>query len=203
MLNTVFFDLGNVLLFFSHVKMFDQIANLTGIAKEEVQNIFSERKILEICEIGKMSSHDIYRIFQSLSSHRFTVDALMNAMSDIFIPNQNIWPIVIGLKKNKIRLVLLSNTSKAHFNKACSLCPLLKTFDSNVLSFEIGSLKPSLQFFKKAIAEANAPLTQCFYTDDVPEFIEGAKRVGLDGEVFTSANSLRKQLIERGCRFLA
>lgn len=202
MLKTIYFDLGNVLLFFNHFKMFKQIAMLTSMSIEEVKNIFSEKKLLESCETGKISWGDVYDIFRSLATVHFSVDALKNVASDIFIPNQDIWPLVHQLKKEKMRLIVLSNTSEAHFAKACTLCPLLTAFDSRILSFEVGYLKPDIQIFKKALEAAEASLSECFYIDDVPGFLEGAKKVGLNGGLYTSVPELKNQLIAKGCDFL-
>ena len=38
----------------------------------------------------------------------------------------------------------------------------------------------------------------CFYTDDIAQYVEGGRRHGLDAEVFTTVDSLKLQLAVRG-----
>lgn len=71
-------------------------------------------------------------------------------------------------------------------------------FDHKVLSFEVGHWKPDPRIFQKALSFSNCAPEECFYTDDVPEFIASAKEVGLNGEIFIDVPTLKKELVKRG-----
>ena len=201
MLNTIFFDLGNVLVFFSHEKMVEQVASCTGLAKDAIWKILIEEKVQENYEAGKISTPEVVQMFQKRALQPFSTAVFLKAASDIFTPNLPIYPIIKDLKGQGIRLVLLSNTSECHFHHVSSHYPILKLFDDYVLSFEVGALKPSETIFLKALSLANCPPKNCFYTDDIPEFIAGAKKVGLDSALFTGVESLKKSLLLRGLSF--
>lgn len=202
LLKTVYFDLGNVLIFFSYPKMIQQVATCTGLKPIEIQRLLFDRNLRETYETGKIDSAELYSIFQKLSPFRFSFVELMEAFSDIFTPNINLWPIVERLKKEGIRLILLSNTSECHYNYIYSHYPILQLFDHKILSYEVGACKPDPLIFQKALALSNCSPNECFYTDDIPEFIAGARKEGLPGEIFTDIPNLKNQLIARGCDFL-
>lgn len=192
---TVFFDLGNVLLFFSHQKMWEQLGELTGISPELIQQQFLKRGVFNQYESGRINTDQLYRMLQSLSSRSFSLLEAMRAASDIFTPNQEIWSLVERLKERGTRLILLSNTNECHFNFAYSHYPVLKLFDAFVLSFQVGTCKPDPAIFQRALREARGT---SFYTDDIPAYVKAAKETGLDAELYTTPHLLKQHLQERG-----
>lgn len=203
MLKTIFFDLGNVLVFFSHEKMFRQLAACTGLTTQTIKHMLFEERLQEDYETGQIDSLSIYEHFQKKSPQQFNFDQFITAASDIFTPNTSLWPLVERLKQIGIRLVLLSNTSDCHFKNVFAQYPVLHLFDDKILSFEVGFMKPDRRIFLTALARAECAPEECFYTDDIPEFIDAAKKVGLDAELFLGADPLKKALIERGIMNLA
>lgn len=199
MLKTVYFDLGNVLVFFSHAKMFDQIADCAGMAPAKVKEILYETELRERYEKGLIDTEHLYRLFLKQSPRPFALHEFMTAFADIFTPNTELWPLVTALKKQGMRLILLSNTSECHFNHVYSHFPILHQFDHKVLSYEVGSWKPDLRIFHKALSHSQCAPEECFYIDDIPAFISGAKKAGLPGAVFTDVPALKRQLSRLGC----
>jgi putative hydrolase of the HAD superfamily len=201
MLKTVYFDMGNVLVFFNPAKMFAQLAQCTGLSGQEVQKLIYTGDLVERHETGKMTTEQVYRLFLQSSPRSFTLQQFKTAASDIFTPNTALWPLVEELKRQGIRLILLSNTSECHFHYINAHYPILRHFDHKVLSFEVGAWKPNPEIFQHALAHAQCAPEECFYTDDIPDFIEGARRAGLPGEVFTTVDQLKKHLAQRGCSY--
>ena len=198
MIKTVFFDLGNVLVFFSYPRMFQQMAACTGLSEEAVRKILIEEQIQVYYESGQIDSAHFHQIFQSRSPKTFALHPFLDAVSDIFTPNSGLYPIVEQLKAQGIRLVLLSNTSACHYARVSAHYPVLQLFDDRVLSYEVGALKPSETIFRKALSKAECDPKHCFYTDDIPEFVQGARKVGLDSELFTGVLALKSALALRG-----
>jgi putative hydrolase of the HAD superfamily len=202
MLKTVYFDLGNVLFFFSHSKMLEQIAQCCALPKEEIKRLIIDEHLQDAYEMGKIDSQGLYRFFRSRSRKSFSLHELIEAISDIFVPNEALWPTVEQLKKEGLRLLLISNTCESHYNRIYSHYPILRLFDQKILSFEVGSLKPHPRIFQKALSLSECSHSECFYTDDIPAYVAGARKAGLDAEVYTDVPTLRRHLIDRGCAFL-
>lgn len=200
MLKTVYFDLGNVLIFFSLKKMIDQIGACTQIPLPKIQALFLQSTLREQYEKGLITTEQLYRHFLQEAPRPFSLAAFTQAFNDIFTPNRDLWPLIDTLKQKKIRLILLSNTSESHYNYIAAHYPILKLFDDQVLSYQIGSYKPEPEIFQKALGLSQCAPDECFYTDDIPEFIESAQKVGLPGAVFTTVPELKAALIRRGLR---
>jgi HAD superfamily hydrolase (TIGR01509 family) len=98
----------------------------------------------------------------------------------------------------KYRLVLLSNTNAIHFEMVRKNYPLLRHFHSLVLSHEVGALKPSPLIFRRAIEAAGCRPEECFFTDDIPAYVEAARAHGLDAVRFESAAQIEAELRKRG-----
>lgn len=202
-LKTVYFDLGNVLIFFSLQKLISNLSRCTGISPKEIEDFFFKTDLRERYEKGLIRTEQVYQKFLSRAPKSFTLAEFTLAFSDIFTPNHEIWPLVEQLKKAGLRLVLLSNTSECHFNYAEAHYPVLRLFDHKVLSYEVGVWKPDLGIFQHALMHAQCPPEECFYIDDISEFIESARKAGLPGEIFTDVPKLKRHLAERGCDFIA
>lgn len=202
MIKTVYFDLGNVLVFFSLPKMFEQLSNCFGVQPLEIKRIIFETPLREQYEKGWITTEDLHESVQKLAPRKCPVDRFLDAFTDIFTPNVDLWPLVAALKRNGIRLVLLSNTSEAHFEYLFSKYRILQMFDHHILSYKVGAWKPEIAIFAKALEIAQCKTHECFYTDDIAEFIHAAKTVGLQGTVFSNVPQLKEDLIRQGCTFL-
>jgi len=193
--HTIFFDLGNVLLFFDLEKMLIQLANCMRIPLEVLRDkqLFNPQ-VFQNFECGRTTSEELYRLLQSNTDHPFSFHDMAIAMSDIFTPNIELWPLVEQLKAQGSRLVLISNTNECHFKFAYSHYAVLKLFDRFILSYEVGAGKPDPLIFKHALKEARG---KTFYTDDIPAFVEAGRAAGIDAEVFVDVPTLQQHLKKR------
>ena len=196
-IKTVIFDLGNVLVFFSYEKIIAQISALTGLSPQKIQELLIQKELHGAYESGNISGEEIYNIFLNESSNSFSQEQFFFAASDIFQRNDPIYPLVKKLKKRGYRLILLSNTSPAHYNFLTTRLPILEIFDAKILSYEVKALKPHPKIYRAAIQAAQCSPQECFYTDDVPEFVLAAKAHGIDAEVFRDVTDLECQCKKR------
>jgi HAD superfamily hydrolase (TIGR01509 family) len=194
MIKTIYFDLGNVLCFFDQAKMLQQIATCCGLSLSHVKTILLGDRLQESYELGKIDTLNVYRLFKSKSSKFFSLHEFTDAMSDIFTPNTELWPVVENLKQKGLRLILISNTCESHYNRIYSAYPILHLFDHKILSFEVGLLKPDPRIFKLALLQSQCSPSECFYIDDIPAFIRSAKKAGLQGAVFTDVPRLMQSI---------
>lgn len=198
MLKTIYFDLGNVILFFSHDKMFTQIASLSGLSVQELKQLFLDKNLLKLYETGQIRTDTLYKIIQTSSLKQFSLTDFLDAACDIFTLNEELFPLIESLKRKDKRLILLSNVSECHYKKATSICPLIQEFDDHILSYKVGAMKPDSPIFEAALKVAQADLRDCFYTDDIPQYIQQAKHLGLDGEIFINVKTLKTAFETRG-----
>ena len=201
MIHTMYFDLGNVLIFFSHEKMYKQLETLSGLSVAQIQSILLKDQIAYQYETGKMNTEELYNHFSALSKKTFSIKEFTQAASDIFVPNTDLFPFVEQMKKKQIRLILLSNTSECHFNYIREAYPIIHLFDEWVLSYKVGACKPNPLIFQKALSLAQCPVSNCFFTDDIPEYVQAARKEGLDSEVFSGVSAFKEHMKDRGLNF--
>ncbi len=119
----------------------------------------------------------------------------------IFLPDPLIPESLLEGLRRRHRLLLLSNTNAIHFPMVRGTYPLLRHFDDYVLSYEVGAMKPSPLIYAEAIARARCAPEECFFTDDIPEYIAGARLAGMDAVQFQSAAQIQAELTDRGIRW--
>lgn len=200
-IKTIFFDLGGVLIDFSHEKMCQNIAKYCQLSPELVQAHIFEKDIGERYERGTIDSQTIHSHFCQLSGLPLDFDQLMAAISDIFTPKLEMPPILEDLKKQNYSLFLLSNTCEAHFLHAKKSFDFLKLFDGYILSYENDVRKPEKAIFDIALQRSQTAREECFYTDDVSEYVHAAESYGIDSHLFENAEGLLVALENRGIKF--
>ncbi|QDT89571.1 HAD family hydrolase [Gimesia algae] len=200
MIRTFLFDMGNVLAFFSHDKMCEQMGALCGRSRVEIQNLLIESGIQWEYERGKLSPAEFHSWFEQAVEKTVDFNALQTAGSDIFDLNNSIIPVLDSLKSQGYRLVLLSNTCVSHFEFIWNKYEVLQRFDDYVTSYAAGAIKPEPAIFECALEKIQCAPEEAFYTDDVAEYISLARQLGIQAEVFKGTEALIEQLARREIR---
>jgi putative hydrolase of the HAD superfamily len=132
---------------------------------------------------------------------RIDYDQFCEIWSSIFLPDPLIPESMLQGLSQRFRLLLLSNTNAIHFQMLEQTYPLLRHFHHHVLSYRVGALKPSPVIYREAIARAECAANECFFTDDIPDYVAGAKREGIDAVQFESCEQIQRELLARGIRW--
>ena len=198
MIRTFLFDLGNVLLYFSHERMCAQLGALCGRSPGEMRTLLMESGLHDDYERGRLTEAVFRERLESLLGLELDLAELQRAGGDIFESNPPMLPILDALRARGHRLVLLSNTNETHINWVRGHFDVLQRFDDCVLSFRVGAIKTEPAIYEAALRTIQCEPGECFYTDDIPAYVDRGREFGLEGEVFTGAEDLRTQLNSRG-----
>lgn len=196
-LKTILFDMGNVLVYFSHDRMCEQIAQICGTTAEEIRAAVFASELQWNFERGRLSEEQLQAQLMQHFQTDIDLDQLRWAIGDIFEPNDAIVPILAQLKQRGLRLVLMSNTCVTHLNHVRSNYSHLDYFDDFVVSYEVGAIKPEEGMYLAALNKIQCAPQECFFTDDIPQYVEIARNHGIQAEVYTDVPSLRGQLSQR------
>ena len=196
----VYFDLGNVLLNFSHERMAAQMAAVAGIEPRRAWDILFARDLGIRHETGKITNQEFYDEFcRAAGKTGVDREALNLAACDIFWLNVPLVAIVGRLHAAGYRLGILSNTNDAHWRYVTGRFAFLgQLFHIYAMSFETGVMKPEPRIYAEAARLAGVEPGDVFYTDDRAENVDGARAAGFDAEPFTSSADLSRQLWQRG-----
>lgn len=195
-IKTCFFDMGNVLVHFSHDQMCRNIAALCDRPVAEVRTRLLEEGRQWGLERGEVSEEQFCQDLSDWCGRTLDIDALRFAAASIFHLNESIVPVLHELRQAGLRLVLLSNTSITHLRYIEQTFDVLQLMDDRVTSFEVGALKPDDAIFHAALGKAHCQPHECFYTDDIAAYIEKAATLGIHARVYTTTNTLRQALQE-------
>lgn len=195
---TLIFDLGNVIISFSHDKMYTQVARLCEMNVDTIKDLFEESRIGMQYERGLVSSEEIISFLSEKSGKTLDYSEVMGAGSDIFTPRHEMVDLLKALKKKGYRLILLSNTNEAHYEFINREYSFFNLFDHLILSYEVGAVKPESAIYEHALKHASCSPHECYYIDDIPEYIEAAAMLGIRGHTFTSPSHLYHELHEEG-----
>lgn len=198
MLQTIVFDMGNVLVHFCHRRMCRQIGEVCQSTQQEVERHLIDSGLQWNFERGLIAPDELHRRVEELFGRAVDFSALQHAASDIFTLNEPIVPVLDALKRQGFRLVLLSNTSVWHYEFIRERYDVLQRFDDTVLSYAVGAIKPEPPIFEAALNRLQCAPEHAFYTDDIPKYIAAGREYGLQAEVFTDVPALRQHLLQRG-----
>lgn len=198
MIRTCLFDMGNVLVFFSHDRMCEQLGRLCDRSTDDMRRLLIDSGVQWNYERGRLSPTQFHEWFQSTTDRNVSFDDLVRAASDIFWLNKPIVPVLDLLKARGLRLVLLSNTCITHFEWVRDHYDVLQRFDACVTSCGAGAIKPEPPIYEAALREIGCEPSECFYTDDIPKYVAAGRQHGLLAEVFTDVPSLLGHLGKHG-----
>jgi glucose-1-phosphatase len=194
-----YFDMGNVLLYFSHEKMAEQMARVVGIQPSLARKILFEDGLEWAFERGELTREQFYGRFCEAAGAKADVEALDQAGSDIFDLNAPIIGLVGRLAGAGYRLGVCSNTSQSHWGHCIGQYRALSTtFSVHALSFRLKAMKPEAAFYAAATKLTGGAANQVFFTDDRPENVAAATAAGWDAVLYESVSQLNEALLSRG-----
>jgi putative hydrolase of the HAD superfamily len=197
----IYFDMGNVLIYFSHEKMAAQMAQVVGIEPQFAWRIlFEGKRGLEWAyERGELKRHEFYAHFCEAAGGSADIETLDIAGSDIFEVNAPMCGLASQLAAAGYRLGVCSNTTHSHWGHCFNHYRVLSTaFAVYALSFELGAIKPDPAFYQAATKLTGASPGRIFFADDRPENVAAAKDAGWDAVVYESASQINGALRDRG-----
>ena len=196
------FDFGNVIAYFDFERATAKLGARIGMSGRELldhlDSVGFARELQEY-ERGRLSAVEFSTRILGLIPLTMTHEDFADAWSDIFTANESIISLIENLKSQGYQLLLGSNTNDlhtSHFRR--QFATTLAHFDHFLLSYEVGHVKPSREFFLACATAAGRPPSGCIFIDDLPENVAGARAAGLVGVVYRSTPQLINELADLG-----
>lgn len=201
MIKTVIFDLGRVLIPFDFARGYQAMAGLCPLPVEEIRQRIGATDLVARFETGLIEPEAFVAELSALIHLQVDYPRFCHIWSSIFLPEPLIPDEMLAAIHRNYRLVLLSNTNAIHFEMIRSTYPLIRHFDSLVLSHEVKAMKPHPRIYQAAIEAAQCAPGECFFTDDIQAYVEGAVRAGIDAVQFVSREQVTAELHRRGVQW--
>ena len=196
---TVIFDMGNVILPFDPVKPCVILGRMAKKLPEVVLDAVYENKLEYDFEKGVLTGAEFAEECRRALGIDLPDDRLKNIWADMFEEDFEVSGIVRRLR-DKVQLLLLSNTNEWHFEFARLHFPIINAFEDNILSYEVGALKPDPKIYEAALAKSRFP-DNAVFIDDHRANVAAAEKLGIKGIKFENYIQLEEALKDFGLKF--
>lgn len=197
-IKTLIFDFGNVVSFFDHSRAVARLAAYTDLPPVELALKLYGSQIEDAYERGAIDTAEYIREAKLDARLTCTEEQFLNAFVSIFWRNFEVCDL-IPLLKPKYRVVLGSNTTRAHFDAYTKqFADVIQYFDHLGTSFDARARKPEAAFFAHVQRHAGAEPSECLFIDDLPTNVEAAERFGWNGVVYRPDGGLVDKLRAAG-----
>lgn len=176
--SVVVFDLGNVLIPFDYGKVIRKFNERKEGLGDKFKELYANNyHIHQQFERGELSLDEFLSIMNDWLEGNFTKEEFLNVFANIFTINKDVASLLPVLRKN-YTVALLSNTNILHKDFGYGHFEFLKDFDKHFYSHEVGAIKPDEKIYRTVESYTGKPSGEHFFIDDMPEYVEGAKKCG-------------------------
>lgn len=190
----VFFDIGNVILYFDNHLVSRRLSQITGRSEADLFNlVFGLYAQMEL-DLGKTSMQEFLKILQKELELKLGNEELNEIFSDIFTDNPQMRHLIYHLKR-KVKVIAVSNTNQSHFEFILKKFPILHELEHLVVSFQIGVKKPHPGIYFEALRLAEANPQDCLFIDDQMKNLIPASLLGFKTHFYRRHEKLLEALL--------
>lgn len=190
MIKGIIFDYGNVIAQVDNTKFLHRLAEHSPLSIYELERIiYHTPNVSREFESGRITAQQFYAQVTQLCAVTMSEPDFRRAFTDIFerIPGTL---SLIRKCKSRYKIGLLSNTNPLDFDAEITTVEVFPLFDAVTVSYEVGAMKPDRRIYHDVLQKLGLSAGECIYIDDVPAYVEGARRCGLTALLYTSHRSL-------------
>ena len=198
-IQAIVFDLGNVLVEFSHEPIARGLAQHAGKAQysdpvEVARYLFHGGDAAETpFDEGQISPQDFFAQISREMGLDLSYEAFVDIWNRIFHARPGADEIVRFLH-GRVGLHLLSNTNALHFQYVLAQFPWVRLFDHWFLSYQVGCRKPSPQIYTCVLERVAFAPGQVLYLDDTETNLAPAREMGVQTILVPNGTPLREVL---------
>lgn len=205
MIKCVISDLGNVIFRNHETWICKKLARYSRLTPKEIFKEYFGGDRLHYhnkLNLGKISVKGFYNYsIKRVKAKNLSRRQFVKIYEAMFTPNKPYQELLRRLLKKSYVLVLLSNTNAIHHRYVRKRFPIMKIFNHEVVSYRLHSKKPGLKIYREAVKKSGCKPEECVYIDDIKEYADAAKRIGIRGIHYTTAARLKKSLRRLGVKF--
>lgn len=175
---------------------------------EKIMNVFYRSGAYRECDRGtKTYAEVIDEVTPLLPDHLIAIIKKLYLENGYGLtempPFPEMYDLILELKANGYKTYLLSNAG-FDFYEYSPHKPAIALMDGKIISCEHKVLKPEKEIYEILFNTYSLDPSECIFIDDVAENIEGGKKCGMDGIVFSPSfedvSVLREKLRNKGIK---
>jgi len=198
-INTIIFDLGNVLVYWSPMYVYEKYFD-----SEEKQKYFFDNICTsdwnELQDEGRSIVEATQDLVKKFPDWEQPIRDFYGRWTEMLKgPVHETVEIFRQLKESgKYKLYALTNWQAGLFDIALVRYDFLHWFDGRVVSGEEKTRKPFPEFYKILLERYKVNPSEALFIDDSLRNVKGAETLGISAIHFTSAEELKKELAKMG-----
>lgn len=190
MIKNIVFDMGRVLVDYEGDKVCKIFIEDERERRAVAASVFDSQEWL-LLDMGLLPEEEALKRMQS----RLDTDHAKEMAALCFHhwheynmqPKEEMGKVVAELTNQGYGIYLCSNAS-VRLLTCYEMIPGIKLFDGILFSAEVKCLKPQKEMYQHLFDRFNLKPEECFFIDDLPMNIEGARACGMDGYCFSDGN---------------
>ncbi len=189
-------DAGKVLVDFDTNVVLDELSKRSGREIDLPPPLDLDRLFFPVI-VGRQSLSDTLKVLNTALGLSLDLQEWRELWCCIFtgeVPGMR--KALTGLK-SEFRLVGLSNTDEVHWTFLLQKYPIFELLDGWVVSYTEGVAKPDPAIYGAVVDRYCNGQLPAFYTDDIKQYVEAARRLGWEAEVFTDAAHFKEETKKR------
>lgn len=202
MIKNVVFDMGGVLIDFNARK------TITTYFSEEYHDILMQEvfgsELWHKLDSGHLRHDEAISIVlpKIPEDTRPLIKEMLSDFYSYMPPFPEMYDFIKRIKQAGYNVYLLSNATPRFFDNYLNI-PVLTLMDGFFISCVYKMLKPQKEIYEAFCNKFSLNPEECFFIDDLPQNIEGAKNYGMKGFVFKNLDikNLEKALNAEGVIF--
>jgi putative hydrolase of the HAD superfamily len=193
-IKAVIFDWGGVLIENPTEGILQYCREVLGIGAGCM--LAAYRKLMPYFQEGKITEEEFWKgVRRRTGAKRQMPESLwLAAFEKSYAEKKDVFAVAVELYQRGYRTGILSNTEKPA--RPFMDRESYRIFDPIVLSWEAGSAKPQHRIFEVLVEVLSLNPSEILLIDDAAANITAARELGLQGLLFTSAESLRASLAD-------
>ncbi len=191
------FDIGRVIVRVNVKRALATLGTDAGLSPEQVWEAIQTDPRWQDWQEGRVQPQEWHEHLARRFRFGLTFEQFCGAWNSALDPETILEEGLFRRLAQRHRLVLLSNTDPIHVAHMEAHFTFVRHFAGRVYSCRVGTSKPAAAIYRKAIEQAAASPERTLYVDDVQEYVEAARRVGLQAVLFQGPGQLLIDLRER------
>jgi putative hydrolase of the HAD superfamily len=146
---------------------------------------------------GRMNAHEWHEHLTQQLNIPMGFDDFCASWNRTLHPEPILSDALFAALSKQCKLAVLSNTDPLHSELLDAQFSFLNFFPVRIYSCRIGASKPSPEIYQAALRALGKAVEETVYIDDIPEFVNAARALGIDAIRFQDPEQLAQELALR------
>ena len=193
-LRAILFDIGRVLVRVDLGRAMGDLAGKAALSPAELWSIIEKDPHWPDWQEGRIQPRDWCLRLGSRLGGKVSFEKFCELWNAALDPEPVFEDSFFEGLGRKHRLGLVSNTDPIHVAHLETNFAFFRHFPARIYSCRVGASKPNPLIYGAALKACRVSAGEALFIDDVPAFVEGALRLGMEGLVYESPEKLRADL---------